>query len=38
MNPRTVKSTLSYFDEFYATISNPKDLERRVLKECRDLK
>lgn len=38
MNPRTVKSTLSYFDEFYATISNPKDLERRVIKECRDLK
>ncbi len=38
MNPRTVKSTLSYFDDFYATISNPKDLERRVIKECREMK
>ncbi len=34
MSPRTVKETLSYFDEFYKTISNPKELAS-TLKDCR---
>ena len=38
MAPRVVKETLAYFDEFYATIGNPKDVERKILKECRKVK
>lgn len=38
MAPRVVKETLAYFDEFYATIGNPKDVEKRILKECRKAK
>lgn len=38
MSPRTVKETLSYFDEFYATIGVAKDVDRRILKDCRPVK
>ena len=35
MAPRTVKETLEYFDAFYATIADPKEIHRRVLSDCR---
>ncbi len=35
MAPRTVKETLEYFDAFYATIADPKEIDRRVLRDCR---
>lgn len=35
MNPKVVKSTLDYFDEFYATISDPKNVERHIFRDCR---
>ena len=34
MTPRTVKSTLSYFDDFYRDIATPRDFEKRVLGDC----
>ena len=34
MSPRVVRETLSYFDDFYKTISTPKELEK-ALKDCR---
>jgi hypothetical protein len=30
----TVKETLSYFDDFYKTINNPKDAKEDVIKKC----
>lgn len=38
MNPGKVKETLAYFDEFYATIGSPKETEKRILRECREMK
>jgi hypothetical protein len=35
LNPRVVKETLQYFDEFYATIATPKEIERKILRDCR---
>lgn len=35
LSPKIVKETLEYFDEFYATISDPKIVERRLLRDCR---
>lgn len=35
MAPKTVKETLEYFDAFYATIADAKDVERRILRDCR---
>lgn len=35
MSPRAVQDTKEYFDEFYATISDPKAVERRLIKDCR---
>ena len=32
--PRTVKSTLAYFDEFYRDIATPRDFEKRVMGDC----
>ena len=37
MNPRVVKETLEYFDEFYATIASPKEIERKITRDCRKL-
>ena len=37
LNPNVVKNTLEYFDEFYATISDPKAVERRIFRDCRKL-
>jgi hypothetical protein len=34
MKPDVVKKTLQYFDEFYATINDPKKAEREVVKAC----
>ena len=36
MAPRTVKETLEYFDAFYATIADPKEVDRRILRDCRN--
>ena len=38
MNPKTVKETLAYFDEFYAGIATPKEVEKKILNDCRNLK
>ena len=38
MSPKVVKETLSYFDEFYSTIADPKQVDRRIVRECRDNK
>lgn len=35
LKPGTVKETLSYFDDFYKSIATPKDVEKKVLSECR---
>ena len=35
MAPKVVKETLAYFDAFYATISDPKEIDKRILRECR---
>ncbi len=32
--PRTVKSTLGYFDEFYRDIATTRDFEKRVMGDC----
>lgn len=37
MNPRVVKETLEYFDAFYATIASPKEIERKITRDCRKL-
>jgi hypothetical protein len=34
LSPRTVKETLAYFDEFYATIASPRTAERDMLSSC----
>jgi hypothetical protein len=34
MKPEVVKKTLQYFDDFYATINDPKKAERDVVKAC----
>lgn len=34
LQPRTVKATLTYFDEFYHDIATPKDFERHVMSDC----
>lgn len=34
LQPRTVKATLTYFDEFYRDLATPKDFERRVMSDC----
>ncbi|MBL0170392.1 MAG: hypothetical protein IPP90_06590 [Gemmatimonadaceae bacterium] len=36
MAPKTVKETLEYFDAFYATIADQKEIERRILRDCRN--
>ncbi len=38
LDPKTVKSTLAYYDEFYANIANPKELQKQVLGDCRPMK
>lgn len=35
INPKTVKETLEYFDSFYATIATQKEIERKILRDCR---
>ena len=35
MNPKTVKETLEYFDSFYAAIATQKEIERKILRDCR---
>jgi len=34
INPGTVKETLSYFDEFYDTINNPRSARRSIIEPC----
>jgi hypothetical protein len=34
LSPRTVKETLSYFDDFYKKIQTPKEAQRQVFDEC----
>ncbi len=34
LKPRVVKSTLEYFDEFYATINNPREARRSIVEAC----
>lgn len=34
MNPRVVKETLAYFDEFYETIADPRQTERHIIGRC----
>lgn len=38
MSPRVVKETLSYFDDFYAILGVPKDVEKKILRDCRSAK
>lgn len=35
MNPRTVKETLEYFDSFYAAIATQKEIQSKILRDCR---
>jgi hypothetical protein len=35
MDPRIVRQTLDYFDEFYQVIGNPRDAESNILGDCR---
>ena len=35
MNPKTVKETLEYFDSFYAAIATQKEIEKKILRDCR---
>ena len=34
MDPKIVKETLEYFDEFYKTINNPGDAKNEIIKSC----
>ena len=34
LDPRVVKETLEYFDEFYATLDDKRDFDRRILGAC----
>jgi hypothetical protein len=34
MEPRSVKETLEYFDDFYKDISTPKEFERKLYSDC----
>jgi hypothetical protein len=34
MDPKIVKETLEYFDEFYKTINNPGDAKNEIMKAC----
>jgi hypothetical protein len=34
MDPKIVKETLEYFDEFYKTINNPGDAKNEIIKAC----
>lgn len=36
IDKRTVRETLEYFDEFYADVKTPKDLQRNLLSDCTD--
>jgi hypothetical protein len=38
MNPKAVKETLEYFDGFYATIADPKEVQKKILRDCRNPK
>lgn len=38
LKPGTVKETLSYFDDFYREVATPKDVQSKVLRDCRQLK
>jgi hypothetical protein len=38
LSPGTVKETLKYFDDFYAMIATPKDVEKKILSDCRKLR
>ena len=38
MTPKSVKETLEYFDAFYATIADPKEVQKKVLRDCRNLR
>lgn len=35
LDPKVVETTLKYFDEFYATINDPKKVEREISGRCR---
>ena len=35
MNPKVVKETLEYFDSFYAAIATQKEIEKKILRDCR---
>ncbi len=37
MSPKVVKETLAYFDGFYATLDSQKEIERKILRDCRKL-
>ncbi len=37
MTPKNVQQTLEYFDEFYAIINSPKELQRRIISDCRSV-
>ena len=34
LSPRTVKETLSYFDDFYKDFLTPKDAQRKIFDDC----
>jgi hypothetical protein len=34
LKPDRVKETLSYFDEFYQTLSDPRRLKRDIIDQC----
>lgn len=34
MDPKVVKETLEYFDEFYKTINNPRDAKDEIINSC----
>jgi hypothetical protein len=34
MDPKVVKETLEYFDEFYKTINNPRDAKDLIINSC----
>ena len=37
LEPGVVKQTLAYFDDFYAILSKPKDVEKHIIRDCRPM-
>ena len=37
LEPSVVKQTLAYFDEFYAILSKPKDVDKYIIRDCRPM-